>query len=61
MPDECMPGVSCETKCLERGCLWTPAYEEEGVPWCFYPDNYRSYSMVSQSNTQWQVGSKEFI
>ena len=45
---DCWPELISATqeKCAERGCCWKPSLKN-GVPYCFYPDNFVSYAVKS--------------
>ena len=34
--------------CEKRGCCWSPS-PDDGVPFCFYPDNYVGYAATSST------------
>eukprot|EP00094_Tigriopus_californicus_P007397 TCALIF_07120-PA protein Name:"Similar to MGAM Maltase-glucoamylase, intestinal (Homo sapiens)" AED:0.12 eAED:0.12 QI:64/0.83/0.61/1/0.83/0.76/13/81/845 len=45
---DCEPeGNADENLCYERGCVYNEVFNEPGVPWCYFPDNY-GYSMVGE-------------
>ena len=45
---DCWPELTSATqeKCAKRGCCWRPSLKN-GVPFCFYPDNFVSYAAKS--------------
>merc|ERR1712131_516514 len=54
---DCYPeNGSDEAKCLARGCTWQPG--ERGSPWCFYPENYKHYNMISSSEGEVEQNGK---
>lgn len=53
---DCFPNENAsEDLCNKRGCCWAPvitsAKEEMGVPFCYYPSNYKSYRYINVSHT----------
>lgn len=43
---DCFPkAISVEETCLARGCCWKPLTPNSKEPWCFYPQNYKSYQI----------------
>merc|ERR1712031_30743 len=40
-----------EATCSARGCTWQPG--ERGSPYCFYPENYKHYNLISSSKGRW--------
>ena len=58
---DCHPGpFANEEKCLERGCCWasppstfdTTSKSNMNIPWCFYPNDYRSHSVINITHTE---------
>lgn len=53
---DCFPNDNAsEDLCNQRGCCWAPvntsAKGEMGVPFCYYPSNYKSYQYINVSHT----------
>jgi lysosomal alpha-glucosidase len=49
---DCLPDESSgEPGCRARGCCWRPT-QTQGVPWCFYPENYQPADYRLQSTQQ---------
>lgn len=43
---DCFPrGIASEQACMARGCCWKPVQANSLEPWCFYPNNYKSYQI----------------
>lgn len=43
--------VVTQDLCEARNCCFIPASERDGIPWCFYPPDFPSYSLVSINDT----------
>uniref|UniRef100_A0AAV2LKQ6 Uncharacterized protein n=1 Tax=Knipowitschia caucasica TaxID=637954 RepID=A0AAV2LKQ6_KNICA len=61
---DCFPergAVVTQAMCEARNCCFVPqAVGRNGVPWCFYPQDYPSYSLMSlQSTPLGQTGTLE--
>lgn len=40
-----LTGIASEQACMARGCCWKPVQANSLEPWCFYPNNYKSYQI----------------
>ena len=59
---DCYPSADVdETKCKSRGCCWIPATDGDtktgpglrtGMPFCFYPVGYQSYSVQNRTKNR---------
>ncbi|XP_071846318.1 sucrase-isomaltase, intestinal-like isoform X2 [Apostichopus japonicus] len=49
---DCHPDAETVTKssCENRGCVWCPI-SNQGVPWCYYPEDYKTYAITGQYST----------
>lgn len=61
---DCLPqGQATEDLCNERSCCWAPVNVTSnvniGVPFCYYPSNYKTYNYVNISRTD--VGGSAFL
>jgi len=61
---DCWPGpAASQSACEARGCCWNPNNEHKqvnlttGVPFCYFPKNYKGYSLTSLQETSsgWRV------
>uniref|UniRef100_A0A8C6T772 Si:ch73-12o23.1 n=1 Tax=Neogobius melanostomus TaxID=47308 RepID=A0A8C6T772_9GOBI len=54
---DCYPergAIVSRDMCESRNCCYVPQHTgQDGVPWCFYPPDYPSYSLVSVQPTPW--------
>ncbi|KAK7508000.1 hypothetical protein BaRGS_00000965 [Batillaria attramentaria] len=50
---DCWPHhyMASETLCQARNCCWNPNPSTQGVPYCFYPDDYVSYTVTHVSDS----------
>ncbi|VDP97783.1 unnamed protein product [Trichobilharzia regenti] len=50
---DCYPSTdSNKDRCVARGCCWVPKSEHDGLPYCYFPKDYPTYSVVSTEKTE---------
>ncbi|CAH8831946.1 unnamed protein product [Trichobilharzia szidati] len=50
---DCYPSIdSNKDRCVARGCCWVPKNEHDGLPYCYFPKDYATYSVVSTEKTE---------